>query len=182
MTTAAPSSKRACSGSNCPQTSGGAASWPRWCDYFAALHWFWCVFVAVVADTSPFEAAFMKVLGKTAPIEEMDMEKAMSAAGLVDHFDVEARGPLFALRLLCAVVFCALFAGLASGQRLQRAPNAHQEGSEAFWWESGLCPFHLCGPALVSCADCVCSTVMHLRFVCDQVCACVLLAARASLP
>lgn len=123
--------------------------------------------MAVVADTSPFEAAFMKVLGKTAPIEEMDMEKAMSAAGLVDHFDVEARGPLFALRLLCAVVFCALFAGLASGQRLQRAPNAHQEGSEAFWWESGLCPFHLCGPAQVSCADCVCSAGMHLRLVFD---------------
>ena len=47
----------------------------------------------------------LKVVGKTAPIEVMDMESAMTAAGLADHFEVEAR-------VLCSsvvkVVLCAL--------------------------------------------------------------------------
>ena len=49
-------------------------------------------------DTSCLEEAFLRVMGKEAPIEVMDMEKAMSAAGLLDLFDVEARWPGFALR------------------------------------------------------------------------------------
>ena len=41
--------------------------------------------------TSCFEEAFLKVMGKEAPMEVMDMEKAMSTAGLLELFEVEAR-------------------------------------------------------------------------------------------
>ena len=59
-------------------------------------------------DTSCFEEAFLKVMGKEAPIEVMDMEKAMSAAGLFDMFDVEVRWHEFALRFQYCRVACAV--------------------------------------------------------------------------
>jgi len=43
-----------------------------------------------VTDTGALEEALLKVMGKTAPIEVMDMDAAMTAAGLADHFEVEA--------------------------------------------------------------------------------------------
>ena len=46
--------------------------------------------------TSCLEEAFLKVMGKEAPIEVMDMEKAMSTAGLLELFEVEARWHDFA--------------------------------------------------------------------------------------
>lgn len=51
----------------------------------------WCVFWCTVPGTSCLEEAFLKVMGKEAPIEVMDMEKAMSTAGLLELFEVEAR-------------------------------------------------------------------------------------------
>ena len=56
----------------------------------------WCVFWCPVPGTSCFEEAFLKVMGKEAPIEVMDMEKAMSTAGLLELFEVEARWHDFA--------------------------------------------------------------------------------------
>lgn len=57
-------------------------------------------------------------MGKQVPIEEMDMEEAMSAAGLKDLYDLEVSRHLLVLGCSCAVCCMTLCPGLATRQRL----------------------------------------------------------------
>ena len=90
----------------------------------------WCVFWCPVPGTSCLEEAFLKVMGKEAPIEVMDMEKAMSTAGLLELFEVEARLHDFAFCFADCRVACAI-AGLAASRRLQRASGTCEEVPQA---------------------------------------------------
>ena len=108
--------------------------------HFAFSWWFVrCVF----SGSSNLEEALLKIMGKQVPIEEMDMEEAMSAAGLKDLYDLEVSQHLVVLGYSCAVCCMTLCPGLATRQRLQRAPEPGEKGAEAHW-QGFLCAVHLC--------------------------------------